>query len=96
MKSFIPDDNRIRLNSEVIQVKYLKENHQLLVNIRHHNKTTSEQQLSSIICDHIIWTTSLGYLKENFLSIFADEIDLIEQKRRVINNLGFDTVNKVK
>jgi len=93
MKSFIPDDNRIRLNSEVIRVKYLKENHQLLVTIRCHNKATSEQQIS---CDHIIWTTSLGYLKENFLSIFADEIDLIEQKRSVINNLGFDTVNKVK
>jgi len=94
MKSFIPDDNRIRLNSEVIQVKYLKEKHQLLVNIRHHNKT-SEQQISTILCDHIIWTSSLGYLKENFSSIFADEIELIEQKKDAINNLGFDTVNKV-
>jgi hypothetical protein len=95
MKSFIPDDNRIRLNTEVIRVKYLKETHQLLVDIRYHDKT-SEQQISTILCDHIIWTSSLGYLKENFSSIFADEIELIEQKRDAINNLGFSTVNKVK
>jgi hypothetical protein len=95
MKSFIPDDNRIRLNTEVIRVKYLKENHKLLVDIRHDNKT-SAQQITTILCDHIIWTSSLGYLKENFSSIFEDEIELIEQKRDAINNLGFGTVNKVK
>ncbi|CAF2434571.1 unnamed protein product [Rotaria sp. Silwood2] len=95
MKSFISNDNRIRLNSEVIRVKYLKENHQLLVDIRHHNKTSEQQQLSTILCDHIIWTSSLGYLKENFSSIFADEIELIEQKRDAINNLGIDSINKV-
>ncbi|CAF3870832.1 unnamed protein product [Rotaria sordida] len=97
MKSFIPDDNRIRLNSEVIRVKYLKENHQLLVNIRHHDRTSEQQQqqISAILCDHIIWTSSLGYLKENFSSIFVDEIELIEQKQDAINNLGFDVINKV-
>ncbi len=94
LKSFIPDDNRIRFNSEVIRVKYLKENHRLLVDIRHHDHT-SESQISTIQCEHLIWTSSLGYLKENFTSIFADEIELIEQKQEAINNLGFDTVNKV-
>jgi hypothetical protein len=92
MKSFIPDDNRIHLNSEVIRVKYLKESHQLLVDIRHH----PDEQINTIICDHIIWTTSLGYLKENFYSIFANETELIEQKKDAIDNLGFDTVNKVR
>jgi hypothetical protein len=94
LKSFIPDDNRIRLNSEVIRVKYLRDNHQLLVDIRHYDNT-SEQRISTIQCEHIIWTSSLGYLKENFSSIFADEIELIEQKKDAINNLGFDTINKV-
>jgi hypothetical protein len=90
MKSFIPDDNRIRLNSEVIRVKYLSEKHQLLVDIRH------QEQITRILCDHIIWTSSLGYLKENFSTIFADEIELIKQKHNAIENLGFDTVNKVE
>lgn len=95
MKSFIPDDNRVRLNTEVIRVKYLQNQHQLLVTIRHQNET-SEEQISTILCEHIIWTSSLGYLKENFLKIFSDEIQLIEQKKDAIDNLGFDTVNKVK
>ncbi|CAF1405759.1 unnamed protein product [Adineta steineri] len=94
MKSFIPDDNRIRLNSEVIRVKYLEDSHQLLVHIRHHSKT-NEEEISTILCDHMIWTSSLGYLKENFSSIFSNEIELIEQKQTAINNLGFDTINKV-
>ncbi|CAF5183551.1 unnamed protein product, partial [Rotaria magnacalcarata] len=55
-----------------------------------------EQETSTIVCDHIVWTSSLGYLKENFSSIFADEIELIEQKQDAINRLGFDTINKVK
>lgn len=91
LKSFIPNDNRVRLNSEVIKVKYLPDQHQLLVTIR----TTDEQKISTILCEHIIWTSSLGYLKENFSSIFSDENELIQQKQNAINNLGFDTVNKV-
>lgn len=46
-------------------------------------------------CEHLIWTSSLGYLKENFHSVFANESALIAQKQDAIANLGFDTVNKV-
>ncbi|CAF3433686.1 unnamed protein product [Rotaria sp. Silwood1] len=35
------------------------------------------------------------HLKENFSSIFADENELIKQKRNAINNLEFDTINKI-
>ncbi|CAF1341824.1 unnamed protein product [Rotaria magnacalcarata] len=95
LKSFIPDDSRIRLNSEVVRVKYLHDTHQLQVDTRNHNiKSEHEQETSTIVCDHIVWTSSLGYLKENFSSIFADEIELIEQKQDAINRLGFDTINK--
>ena len=93
LKSFIPND-RVRLNCEVIRVKYLRDDHQLLVDIRHHDDI-SEQKISTIRCEHMIWTSSLGYLKENFSSIFAEERELIEQKKNAIENLGFDTVNKV-
>ncbi|CAF5220704.1 unnamed protein product, partial [Rotaria magnacalcarata] len=86
---------RIRLNSEVVRVKYLHDTHQLQVDTRNHNiKSEHEQETSTIVCDHIVWTSSLGYLKENFSSIFADEIELIEQKQDAINRLGFDTINK--
>ena len=94
MKSCLTDDKRIRLNSEVIRVRYLEEEQQLQIDIRDLNQT-SNNEITSIQCDHIIWTSSLGYLKENFFSIFASEKELIEQKREAIENLGFDTVNKV-
>ena len=85
----------MRLNSEVIRVEYVPDDQQLLVHIRHHGDENSTQRTSVIRCEHLIWTSSLGYLKEHFTSIFADESELIEQKRTAIENLGFDTVNKV-
>ena len=55
-----------------------------------------EQRNKTIICDHIIWTTSLGYLKKNFQTIFAGEPELIREKQNAIANLGFGTINKVR
>ncbi|CAF1041616.1 unnamed protein product [Rotaria sordida] len=91
LKSFIPNDKRIRLNCEVIRVKFMEDDRKLLVEMNYLN----QQCMKTIICDHIIWTTSLGYLKENFHMIFADEPKLIQQKQNSITNIGFGTVNKV-
>ncbi|CAF3307332.1 unnamed protein product [Rotaria socialis] len=90
-KSFIPNDNRVRVNCEVIRVKFIEDDRKLLIEVNHLN----EQRTKTMICDHIIWTTSLGHLKANFHSIFADEPRLIQQKQQAISNLGFGTVNKV-
>ena len=92
LKSFIHNDHQIRLNCEVIRVKFLAEERKLLVEIN----DLHEQGLKTMICDHIIWTTSLGYLKEHFQTIFASETDLIEQKKDAIAHIGFGTVNKVR
>lgn len=91
LKSFIPNNNRIRLNHEVTRVKFIETDRKLLVQI----SSTNDQQTHNIMCDHVIWTTSLGYLKENFHRIFADEPRLIQQKQTAIANIGFGTVNKV-
>ena len=92
LKSFIPNDNRIRLNCEVTRMKFNKEDQKLLLEMTHLN----EHQTTTIICNHIIWTTSLSYLKKNFHTIFAHELKLIQQKQTAIANIGFSTVNKVK
>jgi len=92
LKYLIPNDNRIRLNCEVTKVKFIKEDHQLLIQMNNLN----EQREKTIICDHIIWTTSLGYLKNNFHRIFAEEANLIDQKQNAIANIGFGTINKVR
>ncbi|UJR16788.1 hypothetical protein I4U23_003687 [Adineta vaga] len=91
LKSFISDKNRIRLNCEVTDVKFMKQDAKLIVQL----KDLNEQCTKTMICDHIIWTTSLGYLKKNFHRIFADEPELIQQKQNAIANIGFGTVNKV-
>ncbi|CAF1140308.1 unnamed protein product [Adineta ricciae] len=91
LKSFIPNDQRIRLNCEVVRVKFLSTERKLSVEIHDSQK----QQKKTMICDHIIWTTSLGYLKEHFHRIFADEHDLLRQKQNAITNIGFGVLNKV-
>ena len=91
MKSFIPSETRIRLNCEVVGVRYLSDRQRLLVTVRHHDRA----EISTIACEHMIWTSSLGFLKENFHSIFTGVPELIEQKQGAIEHLGFDTVNKV-
>lgn len=91
LKSFIPNDDRIRLNCEVTRVKFIEEDRKLLVEMLNLN----DQRKKTMTCNHIIWTTSLGYLKQNFHRIFASEPELIKQKEKPIANLGFGTVNKV-
>ncbi|CAF2402689.1 unnamed protein product [Rotaria sp. Silwood2] len=91
LKSFIPNDNRIRLNCEVTRVKFIEDDQKLLVEMNYLN----EQRMKSMMCDHIIWTTSLGYLKKNLHTIFAEEPKLIQQKQNCIVNIGFGTINKV-
>ena len=91
-RQFISDPNRIRLNNEVISVKFIDERHQLEVQVQ--QKNSSKIQVFS--CEHLVWTSSLGFLKENFRSIFSNEHQLIEQKQSSIEHLGFDTINKVK
>jgi hypothetical protein len=92
LKSFIPNDQRIRLNCEVTRVKFVAADRQLLVEVN----DLGEQRKKMMRCDHIIWTTSLGYLKQHFQTIFADERDLIQQKQNAITNIGFGTINKVR
>ncbi len=49
----------------------------------------------AVVCDRVICTFSLGYLKEN-VNHFIQPVSLISQERRLsISKLGFGTVNKV-
>ncbi|XP_071798106.1 peroxisomal N(1)-acetyl-spermine/spermidine oxidase-like [Asterias amurensis] len=46
-----------------------------------------------ILADHVIITSSVGYLKENHLSMFQPALPA--DKQRAINTLGFGTVDKI-
>ena len=60
------------------------------------NTTNSQMPVDLIIiCDKVISTTSLGYLKEN-LNTFINPLSLISNEKRLsILKLGFGTINKV-
>ncbi|CAF1439848.1 unnamed protein product [Adineta ricciae] len=92
LRSFIPDEKQIRLNCEVQRVKYMERERKLLVEMV--DLRTEEKKF--MLCDQIIWTTSLGFLKENFQRIFASERLLIEQKQNAIDQIGFGILNKVQ
>ncbi len=48
-----------------------------------------------VICDKVICTMSLGYLKEN-LNLIIDPIGMIKSKRRLaVQRLGFGVINKI-
>ncbi|CAF2239032.1 unnamed protein product [Rotaria magnacalcarata] len=88
--SMIPT-NQLRLNSEVTKVEYLANKHLSIIEVIDRVNGCSKK----LSCDHIIWTTSIGHLKDNFSQIFGTENKLIEQKQSAIENFGFGTVNKV-
>ena len=49
----------------------------------------------AIICDHVICTFSLGYLKENF-NLLIEPLSLMSEERRLaVSRLGFGTINKI-
>ncbi|CAF1662933.1 unnamed protein product, partial [Adineta ricciae] len=83
--------DQIRLNFEVIQAEYKTRHHILLVRV----KDLINNKIKKIFCDHLVWTTSIGYLKENFTKIFATESKLIKQKLLCIERFGFGTMNKI-
>jgi hypothetical protein len=92
LRSTIPD-SQILLSTEVTKVKYIADSGELNVEV----VNVSEKPTTSLLtCDHVIWTTSLGYLKENFSRIFAGEYDLIDQKHQAIKNLPFCATIKVR
>ncbi|CAF4291359.1 unnamed protein product [Rotaria magnacalcarata] len=81
----------MRLSSEVTKVAFDDSDHILTVEL----VNQLDGNISNLTCNHVIWTTSVGYLKENFQKIFSSEPDLIHQKQSSIENLGFGTANKV-
>ena len=85
LKSVIPNDNRVRLNCEVTKVKFISDENQLLVEI---NDLKTNRKLM-MKCAHMIWTNSLGFLKENLTKIFTEETDFIQQKEKTIKSTGW-------
>lgn len=55
----------------------------------------NDQRDFIVVCDNVVCTMSLGYLKENINS-FLEPVSLISsEKRLAVSRLGFGTINKI-
>lgn len=48
-----------------------------------------------ILCEKVVCTMSLGFLKENLDTIFKPKCIIPDEKKRAIQRMGFGTVNKI-
>lgn len=80
----LPVINNTRLNKEVININYMEDNGPIKI------RTLDEQEY---LADHVIVTTSLGTLKENYESWFNPPLP--ESKVTSIKNLGYGTNCKI-
>ena len=48
-----------------------------------------------VVCDNVVCTMSLGYMKENLHKIIEPASLIPEEKLQAVKRLGFGTVNKV-
>jgi spermine oxidase len=82
----LPFDQTVLLNKEVVKVIW--------------NESSSENSVmvicsdhSSFTADHLIWTPSIGVLKERHQKIFVPRLP--KEKREAIKEIGFGAVMKV-
>jgi spermine oxidase len=82
----LPFDQTVLLNKEVVKVLW--------------NESSSENSVmvicsdhSSFTADHLIWTPSIGVLKERHQKIFVPRLP--KEKREAIKEIGFGAVMKV-
>lgn len=57
------------------------------------DKEENSNSVKSILCDHVIFTGSLGFLKEHHASLFHPALPT--SKQLLIDAMGFGTVNKI-
>ena len=70
----------------------------LLVLEDNSNSRTESSEVNNelyVICDNVICTMSLGFLKENFDSLFVPLRFMGKAKRESVNRLGYATFNKI-
>ncbi len=58
-------------------------------------KETKNNEYVIVLCDNVVCTMSLGYLKENLNSLIEPSTIVPEEKRVAVQRLGYGTINKV-
>ncbi|KAG9508504.1 Spermine oxidase, partial [Fragariocoptes setiger] len=74
----------------------IKSRGNIIIGVSNYDVNPGTQSLcdqEKLNCDHLILTSSLGFLKENHLKLFDPKLP--ENKIKLIETIGFGTVNKI-
>ena len=82
-------------NSSCVHCKFTADTSKVVVKVCNSVDANNPRDFY-VICDNVLCTMSLGYLKEN-LNSFIDPLSIVSNERRLaVNRLGFGTINKVR
>ena len=86
-------DKDLNKNSPCKHCLYTTDKNKIVLEIGNLNEESKKPLI--VICDNVICTMSLGFLKENIENIIEPPSLIPEDKMKAISRLGFGAVNKV-
>ncbi|OTF82840.1 peroxisomal N(1)-acetyl-spermine/spermidine oxidase-like protein [Euroglyphus maynei] len=86
-----PLNDCLLLETEVKKIELIHNNSDIQVKLHIFRDEIEDEEM---LFDHIIITSSIGFLKENLKNDFFS-FDFPEEKRQIIQAIGFGTINKV-
>ena len=86
-------DKDLNKNSPCKHCLYTTDKNKIVLEINNLNEESKKPLI--VICDNVVCTMSLGFLKENIEKIIEPSSLIPEEKMMAISRLGFGTINKV-
>ena len=86
-------DKDLNKNSPCKHCLYTTDKNKIVLEIGNLNEESKKPLI--VICDNVICTMSLGFLKENIENIIEPPSFIPEDKMKAISRLGYGTINKV-
>ena len=86
-------DKDLNKNSPCKHCLYTTDKNKIVLEINNLNEESKKPLI--VICDNVVCTMSLGFLKENIEKIIEPSSLIPEEKMMAISRLGYGAVNKV-
>ena len=86
-------DKDLNKNSPCKHCLYTTDKNKIVLEINNLNEESKKPLI--VICDNVVCTMSLGFLKENIEKIIEPSSLIPEEKMMAISRLGYGTINKV-
>lgn len=96
-----PIDKFLHLHTAVEKIEFVystsvnsRKNFKVRLHTSKYDQNINRKRSSELLFDHVIITSSIGFLKENLNSGFFD-FQLPDKKIQIVKALGFGTINKI-